>query len=172
MAHSTSHGHVSQEDLERGDHQEDALDFGAVIKTGVGLVVVTLISYGIVLGVYAGLERFNADSGERRYPLAAGQENRLPPEPRLQTNPKQDLRDLRALEADTLDHYSWVDRNGGVVRIPIENAMRLTLERGLPSRAAAPAGTEPAASAPAAAAPAAASAPVPATTTSPAQERH
>jgi hypothetical protein len=165
MAHSTSHAHGSHDDLERGHHQEDALDFGAVIKTGVGLTVVTLACYLIVLGVYAGLERFNADTGPRRYPLAAGQEDRLPPEPRLQTNPKQDLRDLRAFEADTLDHYSWVDRNGGVVRIPIENAMKLTLERGLASRASAPAGSEPAAAAPE-------PAPAPAPAAPPAQERH
>lgn len=167
MAHSTSHGHASHEDLERGNHQEDAIDFGAIIKTGIGLTVVTVISYGIVLVVYAGLARFNADSGDRRYPLAAGQENRLPPEPRLQTNPKQDLKDLRAAEADVLEHYSWVDRNGGVVRIPIENAMKLALERGFPSRAgvqAIAAADTPATPAPAAAAPApAAAAP---------QERH
>jgi hypothetical protein len=167
MAHTTSHGHGSHEDLERGHHQEDGIDFGAIMKTGIGLAVVTAASYLVVLGVYAGLERFNISTAERRYPLAAGQEDRLPPEPRLQTNPKQDLKDLRALEADALDHYGWVDRNGGVVRLPIENAMKLTLERGLPSRPAAAPGSEPAAAAaPAAPAPAA----VPAAP--PAQERH
>ena len=39
----------------------------------------------------------------------------MPPEPRLQTNPKQDLRDLRAAEDKVLNSYGWVDRNRGIV---------------------------------------------------------
>jgi len=58
----------------------------------------------------------------------------VPPEPRLQTNPRQDLSDLRAREDQTLSSYGWVDRNAGVVRIPIDQAIKLTLERGLPAR--------------------------------------
>ena len=68
------------------------------------------------------------------YPLAAEQGVRVPPEPRLQINPRQDLKDLRAAEDEILHGYGWVDRNAGIVRIPIDDAMRLTLERGLPSR--------------------------------------
>ena len=33
-----------------------------------------------------------------------------------------------------LGSYGWVDKNAGVVRIPIDAAMKLTLERGLPAR--------------------------------------
>jgi hypothetical protein len=69
-----------------------------------------------------------------RNPLAAGQDLRLPPAPRLQVTPRQDLRDLRAREDQLLNSYQWVDRSAGIVRIPIAEAMRLTLERGLPVR--------------------------------------
>ena len=58
----------------------------------------------------------------------------MPPEPRLQTNPRQDLRDLRAARRRVLKSYGWVDKNAGVVRIPIDEAMKLTVERGLPAR--------------------------------------
>ena len=37
-------------------------------------------------------------------------------------------------EDDVLESYGWVDKNAGVVRIPIDEAMKLTLERGLPAR--------------------------------------
>ena len=70
----------------------------------------------------------------REFPLAAQQENRLPPEPRLQTNPRQDLRDLRSAEDEVLSGYGWVDRKAGIARIPIGEAMKLTVERGLPAR--------------------------------------
>jgi hypothetical protein len=48
-----------------------------------------------------------------------------PPAPRLQTSPLEDLKALRAAEAERLGSYGWVDRKAGVVRIPIERAMEL-----------------------------------------------
>ena len=54
------------------------------------------------------------------------------PEPRLQVNPRTDLEQLKAHESDVLTTYGWVDREGGVVRIPIEHAMDLVSQRGLP----------------------------------------
>jgi len=42
------------------------------------------------------------------------------------------LHNLRASEQDTLESYGWVDRKAGVVRVPIERAFELVLERGLP----------------------------------------
>ncbi len=55
------------------------------------------------------------------------------PTPRLETDDgNQDLADLHAREDLLLDHYTWVDRPGGVVRIPIDRAMELIAQRGLP----------------------------------------
>jgi hypothetical protein len=100
-------------------------------------VVVALVVH---IGIYFLLVFFSSReagrSATRNYPLAAGQENRLPPEPRLQTTPRQDLRDLRAAEEQILTGYRWVDRNAGIVSIPIAEAIKLTLQRGLPARPA------------------------------------
>ena len=140
-----SHGHASRDEQAHGHahhadvhHEGSDVDFFSVLKFAAGLAALVIVSYLVVYGVFRYLSA-SADrvSGERLYPLAAGQENRLPPEPRLQTNPKQDLLDLRTQERDQLTGYHWVDKNNGVVRIPIEDAMRLTIERGLPSREAA-----------------------------------
>lgn len=159
MAHHSPSGHGqahSVHDLERGNHQEDGVELGPILKSGLGLAVITVITYGIVLVIYQVLaSTTDANSTARRYPMSVGQENRLPPEPRLQVNPKQELIDLRARELDTLDHYSWVDKNAGIARIPIENAMKLTLERGLPARSTQAAVSAAAAATPAAEAPAA-----------------
>ncbi len=57
-----------------------------------------------------------------------------PPAPRLQDAPAQDLNTFRATESDALHSYGWVEPAAGVVHIPIERAMELTLERGLPAR--------------------------------------
>ncbi len=55
------------------------------------------------------------------------------PTPRLQTDDgNQDLADMHVREALLLDNYSWVDRSQGKVRIPIERAMELIAQHGLP----------------------------------------
>jgi hypothetical protein len=62
------------------------------------------------------------------------------PLPRLQTDNgdgAQDLADLHVREDLLLEHYSWVDEKAGVVRIPIELAMQLVVQRGLPVAPAA-----------------------------------
>ena len=54
------------------------------------------------------------------------------PAPRLQLAPEADLAALRAREDEVLNQYGWVDKKAGVVRIPIERAMDLIAQRGLP----------------------------------------
>ena len=115
-------------------HEESDVDFKGIISFGAGLVVVTAVVYLVILGVFRFFEGREGVKVAAEYPLAASQGLREPPEPRLQTGPRQDLADLRAKEDDLLATYGWVDKNAGVVRIPIDAAMKLTLERGLPAR--------------------------------------
>ena len=57
-----------------------------------------------------------------------------PPPPRLQSSPAAELQELRAAEDALLSSYGWVNREAGVIHIPIERAMELIGQRGLPSR--------------------------------------
>ncbi|MBB3230943.1 hypothetical protein [Halomonas stenophila] len=54
------------------------------------------------------------------------------PAPRLQAIPQRDLAAFEARMTRELTHYGWVDREAGIVRLPIERAMALLVERGLP----------------------------------------
>ena len=55
------------------------------------------------------------------------------PTPRLQMDDgDQDVVDLHNREDLLLDHYTWVDQQQGVVRIPIGQAMQIIAQRGLP----------------------------------------
>ena len=61
------------------------------------------------------------------------------PTPRVQTDDgNQDVADLHEREDLLLNHYSWVDRSKGTVRIPIERAMEIIAQRGLPVASPAP----------------------------------
>jgi len=60
----------------------------------------------------------------------------LPPAgvPRLQTHPNEDLQVYLNRERRILDTYGWVNRKQGIVRIPIQRAMTVLLQNGLPVR--------------------------------------
>jgi hypothetical protein len=61
------------------------------------------------------------------------------PTPRLQLDDgNQEIADLHAKEDLLLENYSWADKSQGKVRIPIERAMELIAQRGLPVAAATP----------------------------------
>ena len=55
------------------------------------------------------------------------------PEPRLLVVPGQELKAMRAEEDSMLNSYDWVDREKGIVRIPIQRAIDILAQRGLPS---------------------------------------
>lgn len=100
---------------------------------GVGFVAMVILTGLLIWGLF----RFLADLQVRKDapapPLAAAVPQK-PPEPRLQEAPARDLGKARAEEEAVLRSYGWVDRNSGIVHIPIERAMTLLLERGLPVR--------------------------------------
>jgi hypothetical protein len=56
------------------------------------------------------------------------------PDPRLETDERNQLNQIRTREDDLLESYGWVDEKAGTVRIPIEHAMDLLVQRGLPVR--------------------------------------
>ncbi len=115
-------------------HEESDVQIGGLFGFAAGLAIAVAFLAFVVWVLFQFYAAREARRTTPEYPLAIEQENRLPPEPRLQTNPRQDLSDLRAQEDQILRSYGWVDKNVGTVRIPIDQAMKLTLERGLPAR--------------------------------------
>jgi hypothetical protein len=67
----------------------------------------------------------------------------LPPQPRLQVDPKRELGDVRAKEDQHLDHYAWVDQQNGIAQIPIDRAMALWVKNYSPSAPATNAAAAP-----------------------------
>ena len=105
-----------------------------------GLTVVAIVTYLVIFLLF---RLFSAQATRQdtllqpaagvAQPAGPGQEH-LPPEPRIQANPAADLKTLRDQEDAILTTYGWVDRPGGVVRVPIDVAMQRVLEQGLPVR--------------------------------------
>ncbi len=99
---------------------------------GLGLFV-TLV---LLLALMAGVFRYFSKSQSLGPPASPFADLRtLPPQPRLQVEPRMDLEHLRAREDAVLNSYGWVDPRAGVVRMPIDRAMDRLLQKGLPVRA-------------------------------------
>jgi hypothetical protein len=128
-------------DVEYGPTPSDAQHEHTDIDPAIGynfamwLAVAMVLSLGIVYGTFWLFEdrQAKADVAAQQFPLAAGQEKE-PPSPRLQTQPFKDLYLMKQGQSERLESYGWTDKASGVVHIPIERAMDLTLEHGLPAR--------------------------------------
>jgi hypothetical protein len=116
---------------------EDAAPL-SLLKSGVILAVILIVvfvSMRFAFGVFTKMTPMGANA-------APFEDSRvLPPRPRLQVEPQKEIHAYCDGQAAILNSYSWVDANAGIVRIPIDRAMQLTLKQGLPTRAG---GTVPA----------------------------
>jgi hypothetical protein len=127
--------HLETIDQPTVHHEESDVNIRAIFMFGGALVVSAVVIY---LGVWVLFRYFDSREAARSGPASvlATTEVRQPPEPRLQVAPREDAARFRAQEDVILNGYSWVNRETGTVRIPIAEAMKLTLQKGLPVREA------------------------------------
>lgn len=71
-------------------------------------------------------------------PPPMAQREEPPPGPRLQATPSRDLAEFKAAQQRALSSYAWIDKDAGVVRIPVDRALELVEKSGLPHRTASP----------------------------------
>ena len=128
------HAHGAPGDSQAPHHEESDVNVRGVFAFALALVIVGAFIHFVVWVLFSFFAGQASRKAAPEFPLAIQQENRVPPEPRLQTNPRQDLTDLHAQEDAILNTYGWADKNAGVVRIPIDQAMKLAVQRGLPAR--------------------------------------
>ena len=152
--HTPAHGHASADDeylpVEGSNYEHTDAHTRPIAQSLFWLTVIAFGAHAIMAGAYA-LFISRAEAGaaaERRYPLAAN-EYQLPPAPRLQQFPQNERYIFQRDERRLLESYGWSNKAAGTVYIPIDEAMRLAVERGMvPSRpaaeASAPAGMMPA----------------------------
>ena len=72
-------------------------------------------------------------------PVPGGEDNRYRPF----ITDTVDLETMQQRERYSLNSYGWVDQNAGIAHIPIERAMDMLVERGLPTRPAASTAGQP-----------------------------
>lgn len=138
-------------------HETSDVNVRAVITFGVVLAISTIV---VGFGIWLLFNFFNQQQAKapKPGPMALGKEERLPPEPRLQSapgfqvtlesgqtvslenaEPQAEYRVLRKQWEENLK-TGLKDQSGNTVGIPIDDAMKKIVSQGLPTRTKGPAG--------------------------------
>jgi hypothetical protein len=113
-------------------HEISTVQVKPVILFAIILAVTALATFATVKIL---LDYMNFNFTRTDAPLSPlAKPDQLPPTPHLEVSSGQVLRELRAREDDILKQYHWVNKDLGVVGIPIDRAIELLAQRGLPAR--------------------------------------
>jgi hypothetical protein len=122
---------IDPDSLARHYEQHD-VDVRSLVRFGVSIVVG---------GVVAGIVLWMVVRSWTNQPLPA--QMQIPPAevtapvapgPGLDAAPEVHLENMLQRENERLNSYGWIDRERGIVHIPIEEAMRLLVEKGIPAQ--------------------------------------
>jgi|SRR5580704_5398813 hypothetical protein len=142
MSDETSHenGH--------GNYERRDIGIAGVLYFLLALAVAGVFVHFVVSGLYAYLDKHTEANQAPMSPLitnAPTDTRHLPddykdylkqnfPAPQLEIDERNQLDSIRTNEAQILSSYDYIDKNAGTVRIPIDRAMDLIAQRGLPVR--------------------------------------
>lgn len=120
------------------DHERSDAHVKPLIVFLIAMAMTIAASFVFTAGLFEFLTQRERTLDRVPSPVKVADE--MPGGPRLQVVPGLDLRELEAAQQDRLNGYGWVDEGGRVVHIPIDKAIGVVVEKGLPARpAAAPA---------------------------------
>ncbi len=132
------------EHSERTEYERSDLSAAGIFSFLLGLAVAGVIIHFALMGLYNVLNNYQKSHQPPQNPLAAttysATRELTPrdilkfPEPRLEVNERTELNGFRSDEEQKLNTYGWVDQEAGVIHIPIEQAMQIVAQRGLPVR--------------------------------------
>ena len=146
---------------DRVHHEEHDINVRAVLWFAVAFVVTGIVVHLALWFLYKGFAAIERERTEPPVTLVANPQREIPPSPRLQPFPERapewagvqqralfktpvdDMEDLRAWENRMLTSYGFADDQQERLRIPIDRAMELVVQRGLPVRPAKPEETAP-----------------------------
>jgi hypothetical protein len=159
---------MNMHDIQHNAHGRDSFEQEDLSPLGVfyfmaGLAVVGIVIYFIVVGMYRYLDAYDRKHqmppnpmavqtgvdprGTMPFTEALGKIDQTFPKPVLEHSELRQFNDVLEKQDQTLASYDWVDQKQGIVRIPIDKAMELLVQRGLPvlpqgaATQATPAGT-------------------------------
>lgn len=116
-------------------HEVGDVNEWAVGKFGIALALVCVGVLALLMGIFHFFLMQTGGQPPSRVQQGLNLDSReVPPQPRLQVSDILDMQEMRAAEEKVLNSYGWVDKGSGTVRLPIDRAMDILAQRGLPAR--------------------------------------
>jgi hypothetical protein len=109
-------------------HEESEVSVRLIVVSLAFLAVATAVVFVLVVGIFRYF--YTSYSTEEATRLS---QPVVPPEPRIEVAPYEQLQQLRIKEDHILSSYAYVDKATGVVRVPIDRAIDMLAAKGLPS---------------------------------------
>jgi hypothetical protein len=132
-------------------HEHSDINISKLVAFAIGLAAITAAVAALMWGLFRFLEKdakardvaaspspLSAPAAQMPAKMAGSPVFSPTPGPRLLTNEYAVLDEQRRKEEQRLTGYGWTDESAGVARMPVSEAKRLILERGLPVRAGNP----------------------------------
>jgi hypothetical protein len=109
-------------------HEQSEVSVRLIVVSLAFLAVFTFIICVLVVGIFRYFHSYYGTDEAVKLSQPV-----VPPEPRIEVAPYEQLQQLKAKEDHILSTYAWVDKNAGTVRLPIDRAIDLLAAKGLPS---------------------------------------
>jgi len=113
-----------------GTYEHKDADVRLIVASTLALILMMVIVCFVMVGIFNAMQTITTNRAGRVTGLRNPNVSQVPPEPRLQPHPANELTALHQHEDEILDNYGWVDQKAGVVRIPIDKAMDIMAQRG------------------------------------------
>ena len=118
-------------------HEPTDADSRSITQFGIGLTFFLILSQLALWWVFSSFSKREQKLSPPVPAIIRTQAPKEPPEPRLQANPQSDLKKMLQQEDQVLNNYGWVDPDRGIVRLPVERALEIVAQKGLPQFKAA-----------------------------------
>jgi hypothetical protein len=141
---STEHHNKGQSGDQPQTHTDVAfessdIDTRTILAYMFYLALAVAATFVVSVLVFRFTTKMAADSDTPMAPVHRNVGATMPPEPRLQgvpghtNDPQLDLRDKKEADEEANEKYDWTDKQAGIARIPVEEAMKFIVEKGLPA---------------------------------------
>ena len=124
--------HAPRQDNPAVSHESSDVDLRRITYWGVGLIAAVVLILVFLFWLFNFFSKRESRLGHD--PIGIRQSTPQTTGPPLQISPRNEMAEMRSAEDKILHSYGWIDEQKGIVRIPIERAMELTAQRGLPAR--------------------------------------